>query len=201
MTINYIHQAMTGLETKRRVFWSEADFQFALAWELQHVLTNAKIYLERRDTTHKYYVDIWVEHEGKVYPIELKYKTSAATIGDITVLEQSATDFGCYDYLFDIKRLEDLSRSEKYFGNGFAVMLTNDATYYNNTNRVSAYDNFKIYNGAKRGGGLLSWGNTSKGTPFAYGSRDNFPLQGVYTMEWRDYNNATDGLKYLVNQI
>ncbi len=74
-----IEKVLNDLASKRPVFWSEADFQFAFAWELQNELPQASIRLERRfdaDDNTPMYIDIWVEYEGKVYPIELKYKTS-----------------------------------------------------------------------------------------------------------------------------
>ena len=194
MTINHIHQAMSALAAKRSAFYSEADFQFALAWELQTLLPNANIHLERR--VNNCYIDIWVEYDGKIFPIELKYKTKSAVISGIELKNHAAMDFGCYDYLKDIYRLENLSNIKK----GFAVMLTNDPAYYTDTKRSSAYDNFKIYDGATRSG-TLSWGVTTKGTVFAFGSRDSFTLKGSYTMQWLLYNGGKDDFRYLVNEI
>lgn len=76
-----------------------------------------------------------------------------------------------------------------------------DIAYYNNTLRVSAYDNFKIYAGATRGGGLLLWGNTTKGTPFVAGNRKDLSLKNSYTMSWSNYNGGIDNFMYLINQI
>jgi len=64
------------LKNKRKVFHSEADFQFALAWELQLQYPDGSIRLEYpppHDPTK--YVDILVRLGDDVYPIELKYKT------------------------------------------------------------------------------------------------------------------------------
>lgn len=203
MDINTLHRALDSLATSRNAFWSEADFQFALAWELKTLIPTAEIHLERRDAVHKYYVDIWVEENGSVFPIELKYKTKAASVGGVVLLNQSAVDFGCFDYLWDIHRLEDLVASYSDDGHvrGFAVMLTNDSAYYGNSGRLSAYDDFKIYDGATRGGGVLSWKNTAKGKPFVHGSREPFELKGVYKMQWHLYNKGKDGFRYLVNEV
>ena len=194
MTRNHINKAMSALAAKRSVFYSEADFQFALAWELQILLPNADIYLERR--VNNCYIDIWVEHNGKNFPIELKYKTKSAIIGGIELKNHAAMDYGCYDYLKDICRLENLPNIEK----GFAVMLTNDSAYYTDTKRLSAYDNFKIYDGVTRGG-RLSWGLTSKGVPFVSGSRAPFLLKGSYTMQWQPYNGGKYDFQYLINEV
>lgn len=203
MTINDLHLAIANLSTKRNAFWSEADFQFALAWELQRLFPKANIHLERRFAP--YYVDIWVENQGKVYPIELKYKTTKTTISQnngtvMTLKNHGAVDFGCYDYLKDIGRIEDIASREPNFDRGFAVMLTNDHMYYTNTNRTSAYSNFKIYQSAVRTGNL-NWGQTQKGTTFACGSRIGFTLKNSYTMQWNPYNNMIDRFQYLINEI
>ena len=74
-----IESLLLSLATERRLFWSEADFQFAFAWKIQQKYPNAKIRLERRqentNSNKPAYVDIWVELNNKIYPIELKYKT------------------------------------------------------------------------------------------------------------------------------
>lgn len=211
MNVHDIIEAISNLSKRRPVFYSEADFQFALAWELQKILPcGANIYLERlwQHGRLKYYVDIWVEENGKKYPIELKYKTKAAQIqcpkiGTVISLNNhSANDFGCYDYLHDIKRIEDIKLHESSaFGKGYAVFLTNDSNYYNNSGRKSAYSNFKIYQGAVRTG-ELKWGLTQNGKPFVCGTRGNFSLSGNYTMDWSDYNKeVVPEFKYLINEI
>ena len=204
MTIKDLHKAMSNLATKRVAFWSEADFQFALAWELQQLLPQANIYLERCFSSLNYYVDIWIEENDYIYPIELKYKTAKASItqngNQIVLKNHSAMDFGCYDYLKDIHRIENIAVHTAKFKNGYAIMLTNDSAYYKSTSRTSAYDNFKIYQGAKRGG-MLTWGQTQKGTTFVCGSRTNFALSKSYTMNWHPYNNGANGFQYLISEV
>lgn len=201
MNIADLSIAINNLSTQRTAFWSEADFQFSLAWALQRLLPQSKIYLERRALIggKACYIDIWVEDNGYIYPIELKYKTKRDKLGVVELKNQSAVDFGCYDYLYDVHRLEQLKQQKMYnLDKGWAVMLTNEPLYYNNTNRPSAYDNFKIYQGAVRGG-FLSWGMTSKGIPFNYDKRYNFSIVGTYTMNWGTYNNQ--GFRYLISEI
>ena len=74
-----IESLLLSLATERRLFWSEADFQFAFAWKIQQNYPSAKIRLERcqeiTNSNKPAYVDIWVELDNKIYPIELKYKT------------------------------------------------------------------------------------------------------------------------------
>lgn len=204
MTIQDLQQIIAILAKRRKAFWSEADFQFELAQEIKTMFPAAQIRLERpfpNSAGKRNYIDIVVELNGELFPIELKYKTKEATIADcsgesISLQNHSATDFGCYDYLKDISRLEGL-KNKPNFKRGFALMLTNDPAYCNDTQRVSAYDDFKIYSGATKGG-LLSWGLTSKGTQFVCNGRVSFSLSGTYTMQWEEYNA---NFKYLINEI
>ena len=84
ITTNMIIQAMDLLSGKRRLFWSEADFQFSLAQVLRCVVPNgAQIYLERpianimeamkstngSNNRKKCYIDIWIQYDNKIYPI------------------------------------------------------------------------------------------------------------------------------------
>lgn len=208
MTINNLHRAIANLSAKRNAFWSEADFQFALAWELKQILPNANIHLERcyQLPNHKdeYRIDIWIEEQGKIFPIELKYKTKNATIlqngTTISLKNHGAVDLGCYDYLKDIARIENIASNEPSFERGFTVILTNEHKYYTQMKAQSAYDNFKIYQGAIRTGNL-TWMLTRKGTTFVYNSRCPFLLKGVYTMNWTPYNSGQHGFMYLINVI
>lgn len=209
MTVNDLHLAMARLAGNRNAFWSEADFQFALAWELKQILSTATIHLERcfqhPSLEKDYHLDIWIEEAGKIFPIELKYKTKDATIPQnnglqISLKNHGAVDLGCYDYLKDIARIEDVAQHEPSFAKGFAIMLTNEQKYCTHVKVRSAYDNFKIYQEATRTGNL-TWGLTRKGTTFVCGDRLPFALKGVYTMNWTPYNNSQHGFMYLINEI
>ena len=48
-----IVKVINSLKAKRKVFYSEADFQFALAWEIQKYYNNAKIRFEQCHTSAK----------------------------------------------------------------------------------------------------------------------------------------------------
>lgn len=153
MTKQFIETVLLALAKERKVFWSEADFQFAFAWKLKEMFEdrnpqstiNVRLErradaLEKRDDGKKSgdaYIDIWVEIYKMVYPIELKYKTIKCTITDgseeYKLKQHGASDIGCYLYLKDVKRIEHLSESlGDNFGKGYAIMLTNDHLYWDN---------------------------------------------------------------------
>ncbi|GHU76691.1 hypothetical protein FACS189461_4560 [Spirochaetia bacterium] len=100
-------KVFANLRNQRKVFCSEKDFQFALAWEIQQFYTKATVRLEYCPSPGKnIHIDIVVELNNKMYPIELKYKTKAFT-AEINnepyyLKNQYAHNFGKYDYLKDI---------------------------------------------------------------------------------------------------
>lgn len=199
MNIQTLQLALNELSQTKSVFCAEADFQFAFAWELQKLLPQAKISLEYpvRISSRDYHVDIWIEDNGRIYPIELKYKTKGGVMDGMKLKNHAAVDFGCYDYLYDIYRIERLKMSVLNFHKGWAVMLTNEPLYYNNANRPSAYNNFKIFQGAVKCG-PLNWELTNKGKIFNCGKRIGFSLTGSYKMNWKNYNS---NFRYLINEI
>lgn len=72
-----IIKAIDSIKEKRKVFHSEADFQFALAWEIKRLYLEVDVRLEYAYKVEDkiYHIDILVMIEGKFIPIELKYKT------------------------------------------------------------------------------------------------------------------------------
>lgn len=138
MTKKFIESVLLTLAKERKVFWSEADFQFAFAWKLKEMFEDSNpqstinVRLERRtdaleqrtdapeqgnekENSGDIYIDIWVEINEKVYPIELKYKTIQCTITDgseeYKLKQHGACDIGCYLYLKDVERIEHISKS------------------------------------------------------------------------------------------
>ena len=94
------------------------------------------------------YTDIVILDTAKkeYLAIELKYKTAKLEMvtkgyGDISLKEQGANDYGCYDYLWDVQRIGDLISGENKEGNlkecrcvgGYAIFLTNEKKYWTYT--------------------------------------------------------------------
>ncbi len=84
-----IEDVMTELSDHRDIFTSEADFQFALAWEIKQLYPEYTIRLEETldigdDEHHFIHVDITIHNEDdKIIPIELKYCTKSAPVADL----------------------------------------------------------------------------------------------------------------------
>ena len=69
-----MHGVIQKLSEKRKIFHSEADFQFAIAWEIKLLYNNAEVMLECPLNVSSKAIDIVVNLDDHVYPIELKYK-------------------------------------------------------------------------------------------------------------------------------
>ncbi len=209
MNKEVIKNILQTLSENRYLFWSEADFQFAFAWELKRMYEDAEIRLEKRypgDDANKY-VDILVTLDKKTYPIELKYKTKTYEALDkdgetILLKEQSAQDIGRYSYLKDIERIEKFSKDES-FERGFAIMLTNDEHYYApNKHRSNTTDReFSIHEGSTFKAEIaLNWHSTQDWVK-KYGS---ITPHHDYVMHWENYRDAGDSncaFKYVVTEI
>jgi hypothetical protein len=76
-----------------------------------------------------FHVDIWVERNGEVLAIELKYKTKALQTserGEEFVLQNhSAQDIARYDFIKDVWRVETIVANYTH-ASGYAILLTND---------------------------------------------------------------------------
>lgn len=137
------------------IFQSEAQFQHILAMRLEKEIAeneDLKIYLEAYTNDYTYectgktkrcYTDIVIlDNKNMQYiAIELKYKTDKLEYNKgnffISLTEHSACDTGCYDFLWDIERINKLTKnttrgnlkSFKCIG-GCAIFLTNENYYW-----------------------------------------------------------------------
>lgn len=200
---------LSALSKVRKLFWSEDDFKFEFATMIKVKFGDkVDIRLEKRYERDKKssYTDIVVKMSDKTYPIELKYKTTLGDFCDyddevIKLLDHSAVDLGCYGYLKDIERLEYLSLNDKTFERGFAIILTNEPKYFNDTKRESVYNDFKIYQGNTLHGSL-DWKRENyvdRQLPAWIDAHPPILLNGTYAMNWLSYSNI--GFKYQVAEI
>ena len=200
-----IVQIIAALLKDRKLFWSEDDFKFAFATQLQLKFGNvAEVRLEKRykgENGKNSYTDIVVRMGGRNFPIELKYKTTEGSYADLNnevvgLMTHSAVDLGCYAYLKDVNRLEYLAKTDPDFERGFAIILTNEPLYFKYTGRRSVYEAFKIYDG-KTVSGMLDWDRSNydiEKLPSWLKSHPAFELTGSYDMNWRNYGSVLQSL-------
>jgi hypothetical protein len=193
-----ITEALNTLRIKRKLFASEADFQFALAWTIKELYPHVEVRLEwvPVDYDPNMYIDIVVLDDDKLIPIELKYKTKKTdrTVdGERFVLkDQSATDLGRYDFLKDIQRVEFVRQRFTNFKEGYAILLTNDPYYLVKPSKNANYAAFSVADGDIKTG-ALRWGEGSKSNT----NRKGIDLLGEYSVKWGVYSRIDEAERVL----
>jgi len=187
-----IIKPLMELSKIRKIFHSEADFQFALAWEIQKAYPNAKVRLEYCPAGIEpvMHIDILVIIDEYWYPIELKYKTFGCTKiheGEIYKLKHhGAQDMGRYDFLNDVQRIEHLSKKMVNFKKGYSILLTNDPAYWNDSGRIDTiYHEFRLIDGLCKTGEMKWASHASEGS--IKGRETSIVLENNYFIEWQKY--------------
>jgi hypothetical protein len=190
--------ALRGLSERRPVFHSEADFQHALAWELQKMYPDADVRLEvpLHSLKGRGALDIVCRLGRTVIALELKYLKGRLEHqqGDerFGLLATGARDIARHDVCKDVQRLEHAVGSGQA-DMGFAVILANDSAFWQDTGFDGIDTAFKVHHGRTLSG-VLSWharagaGTTRK--------RDKpLELSGDYELRWWPYSrvNGTNG--------
>ncbi len=190
--LDAMNDVLAQLASERPIFYSEADLQHALAWELHAQNPTADIRLEypanlNGNTAH---IDILVRNGRSVTAIELKYKTAGTFIdqnGETYALRnQGAHDQGRYDFIKDIERLESFVAVNTRT-NGCAIFIANDAGYWNLPRRPNTVDaDFRIHDGRVLADSLSWSGNFKPGT--VTGRTAPIVLRHTYTLQWHEYS-------------
>lgn len=187
-----MHELLELLSERRPVFHSEADFQHALAWEFQLYSRTAEVRLEQQISTEggRVHLDLLIKDGSRHVAIELKYKSKKASVPwkdeDFHLKGHGAQDLGRYDFLKDIGRIERYVETRPG-SEGYAVLLTNDSTYWQESRKVGAIDaSFRLHEGRAISGDL-AWGKAaSKGTMRA--REAVIRIGGKYTMKWHNFS-------------
>ncbi len=177
---------MDALSTRRPVFHSEADFQFAFAQSIVAADPTIEVRLEARPTSDgAEYVDLACWTESSRTLIEFKYATAGWRGTDpyaeaYTLRNHAAYDLARRFFVQDISRLERLT-SERDDTNGIAIMLTNEPSLWANDGRETSRDaHFRVHEGQALTGHLV-WGTGDS-------PQHDQHLRGTYTTSWRDYS-------------
>ena len=133
---------MNELGSVPRIFNSEAQFQFELAWKIKEEF-NCEVRLEelsRISGKKKDYTDIILEKDDQRIALELKYKTAKYEDESLNIYLKAhgAADLGAYDFLWDVHRIQMLTGMEESgkdevkrpCDRGYAIILTNDSHYW-----------------------------------------------------------------------
>ena len=139
------------------------------------------------------HLDIWLPGIGVA--VELKYKTRKLNLlreGESFALrEAAARDISRYDFLKDIQRLEQL-RKLPNARSGFAVLLTNDPSYWKHPSRNATIDAaFSLHEG-RTIKGEMAWSELA-GAGTTKHREAPIRLNGSYDLHWQDYADMGDG--------
>ena len=190
-----IHGIMKGLAERRPIFHSENDFQLALDQFIPETIAGSEILLEFNPFARgNSRIDIWIPSEG--IAIELKYPTQRLNITykgrRFALKEHSAQDIQRYDFVRDIRRLERVVSERQEAIRGFAVLLTNDASYWNPPapGWQSTQDAAFRLHGMKLNG-TCAW-SEGAGEGSIKGREAPIVLKGTYNPDWRNYSKLGD---------
>jgi hypothetical protein len=187
-----IRDLLADLAIRRPVFHSEADFQHAFAWLLhqRHPELSMRLEVPVRIGQTVLHVDLLAFSAAKTIAIELKYKTKGVALAfdaeEFRLANHGAQDLARYDFIKDIHRLEQLATVNN--GTlGFAVLLTNDSSYWGQGRRSESIDAAFRLHPERLLTGDLAWDvRASSGT--IRGREDSLNLGGSYPIAWRDYS-------------
>lgn len=212
------------LKNERPVFFSEADFQMALARLIAESNPSIKVMLEypyyaeadNKGNSQVQYFDILLTDEDSFVVVELKYRqkklkkafTDSYTGLPIYLKDHSAQDQGCFQYWNDVHRIENARASStiagKSFAKGYSLMITNDSCYWNKPKKKdTSYDAFRLYDGRKiEKDKELAF---REGTAKSSNGDKKFVIRSDYSVSWKDYSNLFEKdsgqFRYLLMEI
>lgn len=183
---------LDALSDRRRVLHSEADFQFAFAWEAKLQDPTLEVRLETHPEPNVRLDLELINESGRGIAIELKYMTRrwAGTVdGESYALkDHGAPDLRGYDVVKDIMRVERFVAARPG-STGAVIALTTDAAYWRDPGhqRPTNSDAFRLYDG-RSVAGERRWGSNMGGTN--KGREQPLALQATYSLRWRDYSRV-----------
>ncbi len=178
---------MASLANRRPVFHSEADFQFALAWELQKRHPEVEVRLEYPMPLGgaQGRIDIWLEDIATA--IELKYWTHKGALTSNTeefVFAEGAPVWERYEFWKDVARTERLISHGRAKA-GYVIALTNSQGFWKGEGAGTIDEAFRIWNG-RLVEGRLDWApHTGAGTRQDHD--EPHELRGSYRTRWHEY--------------
>lgn len=203
-----IKDIIKRLGENKRIFNSEAQFQFELGMELQKKHPVYKVLFEvlSKEGKKSERIDIVIaDNNGSYIAIELKYNTCKLICENpkLELIEQGGSNNVRYDFLKDVTRIEHLKcktsdHIKKYNENltkcikGYTILLTNEKKYWEKSKQTGdgrkyKYNNFCISDEDEIHG-KLSWEITPKERTNKDKKRDaNLEIRGTYYPKWEEY--------------
>lgn len=191
---DWLLDCLGTLARRRLVFHSEADLQFALAWEVQtrHPGVEVRLEVPSRTGTGREALDVLLRWPGgHETALELKYP-KASWIAEIegepyALPTTSAHDLVRHDIVKDVGRLERWVSAEDH-RDGFVVVVSNDSALWRVPARGarSIDEAFRLHDGAVLTG-RREWAEGAGATTIHKRDRP-IDLVGKYTARWRAFS-------------
>jgi len=192
MNMIAVESLLKSLRKRRPIFHSEADLQFALAWELGRAYPEANVRLERPFALDgkPIEVDLAVEIEQKWVVFELKYWTAKFLYrnpvnNEVFSLKQQGARDCRYGFWENVERIERLVQTRQV-SEGYVFALSNDPAFWTRSSRSTCDDDFKM-NEERVVGGTFRWKPGTK--PGYIGDRKSelHLRRSNYTVQWLPY--------------
>lgn len=192
---------MKGLAADCPIFLSEAEFQHELALRVRKITPKVRLEFSPFQA-ERMSLDVWLQDMG--IAIELKWGTQKLKVkrddGDFVLADQGAQPLLRYDFVKDVSRLERVIYKYPPADTGFAVLLTNDSSYWEPPRKKDTIDaDFRIHEGAVIGGARKWSPDAAKGT--IQGRESRIELRGSYKCRWRDYLRLEKGRRGLFRYL
>lgn len=216
MNDKFIEKIIKTLQGERKLFNSEDDLKFALAWLIKKYNNDLDVRLEYcPKLLPNMHIDILVIDSKRWIPIELKYRTKELKTevdGEIyNLTDHSAKDQGCCAYLNDIKRIEDLILAyPDKIDKGYTIFITNDLGFTKQPNLKNGkcyYREFSLENGRTLPR-IMKWIKDKEGPSKSTMSKYEKGIELIannYKINWLPYSkieNTKNGeFRYLINKI
>lgn len=147
------HLVIASLARRRPVFHSEADFQFAFAWEAKMLVPGIEVRLETHpEPGVRLDLELIDPAARRGLAVELKYMTrlwAGESGGESFALKNhGASDLRAYDVVKDIERVERFVLRRPGW-TGLVIALTNESAYWRSPThgRATNADAFRLFEG------------------------------------------------------
>lgn len=187
------YAVLASLAERRAVFHSEADFQFAFAWEAKTLNPGLEVRLETHpEPGVRLDLELIDPDSRRGLAVELKYMTRlwAGVHGSesFALKNHGASDLRAYDVVKDIARVERFV-GERSGWAGLVIAMTNEAAYWRASThgRITNADAFRLFEGNVLAG-ERRWGPNTGGT--SRGRETPLTLRGTYELRWSDFSRV-----------
>lgn len=188
-----VRAVLASLAMTRRVFHSEADFQFAFAWEAKVIRPDLEVRLETHPEPNvRLDLELADPASGVGVAVELKYMTrlwAGTDRGEAFALKNhGASDLRGYDVVKDVERVERFVEARPGW-TGCVIALSNDTRYWRapTHGRATNADAFRLHEGVVLSG-ERRWGPLTGGT--SKGRERAMCIRGNYELHWSDYSRV-----------